>query len=242
VDTSLYVTLSHRVAVNRELEIVANNLANMNTTAFKAERMMFDEALRKAGASDEISFVIDRASYTDYQSGPVIRTQNQFDIAVNGEGWLSVQTPDGVQYTRDGRLVVSPNGELTALDGSPVLGEGGAPIAIPIEEIGEVAIGQDGSITAGEIQIGRIEVFQFENEQDLVRQENARYAAPGENAAPAEDASIIQGAIEGSNVNPIFEVTRLIELSRSYENASRAASDMHDQKKDAINRLGDNRS
>ena len=230
------------MAVNRELEVVANNLANMSTTAFKAERMMFDEALRKAGASDEISFVVDRASYTDYQTGPLIRTQNQFDIAINGEGWLSVDTPNGVQYTRDGRLVVSPAGELTALDGSPVLGQGGAPIIIPIEEIGNVAIGQDGSITAGEIQIGRIEVFQFENEQNLNRQADGRYTAAQGEARPAERTSILQGAIEGSNVNPIFEVTRLIELSRSYENASRAATDMHDQKKDAINRLGDSRS
>ena len=241
MDTSLYVTLSHRVAVNRELEIVANNLANMNTTAFKAERMMFDEALRKAGASDAVSFVIDRASYTDYQTGPLIRTQNQFDIAVDGEGWLSVQTPDGVQYTRDGRLFVAQTGELTALDGSPVLGEGGEPIQIPLEQIGEVSIGRDGAISAGEIQIGRIAVFEFENEQDLIRQEAGRYEAPGE-AAPAEAPSIIQGAIEGSNVNPIHEVTRLIELSRAYESASRAASDMNEQKKDAIKRLGENRS
>ena len=241
MDTSLYVTLSHRVAVNRELEIVANNLANMNTTAFKAERMMFDEALRKAGASDEVSFVIDRASYTDYKTGPIIRTQNQFDIAINGEGWLSVQTPDGVQYTRDGRMVVAPSGELTALDGSPVLGEGGEPILIPLEEIGNVAIGKDGAITAGEIQIGRIEVFRFDNEQELIRQSDGRYEAEA-NPQAAENAALIQGAIEGSNVDPIREVTRLIELSRSYESASRMASDVHDQKTDAIKRLGDNRA
>lgn len=241
MDTSLYVTLSHRVAVSRELEIVANNLANMNTTAFKAERMMFDEALRKAGASDEVSFVIDRASYTDYKTGPIIRTQNQFDIAINGEGWLSVQTPDGVQYTRDGRMVVAPSGELTALDGSPVLGEGGEPILIPLEEIANVAIGRDGAITAGEIQIGRIEVFRFDNEQELIRQSDGRYEAQ-ENPQVAENAALIQGAIEGANVDPIREVTRLIELSRSYESASRMASDVHDQKTDAIKRLGDNRS
>ena len=241
MDTSLYVTLSHRVAVNRELEIVANNLANMTTTAFKAERMMFDEALRKAGASDEVSFVIDRASYTDYKTGPIIRTQNQFDIAINGEGWLSVQTPDGVQYTRDGRMVVAPSGELTALDGSPVLGEGGEPILIPLEEIANVAIGRDGAITAGEIQIGRIEVFRFDNEQELIRQSDGRYEAQ-ENPQVAENAALIQGAIEGANVDPIREVTRLIELSRSYESASRMASDVHDQKTDAIKRLGDNRS
>lgn len=241
MDTSLYVSLSHRVAVNRELEIVANNLANMNTTAFKAERMMFDEALRRAGASDPVSFVIDRASYTDYETGPIIRTQNQFDVAVNGEGWLSVQTPDGVQYTRDGRLVVSPAGELTALDGSAVLGEGGEAIQIPVEDIGEVSIGRDGAITAGDIQVGRIAVFRFENEQDLVRQADGRYEAQGA-AELADNAALIQGAIEGSNVDPIREVTRLIELSRSYESSSRMASDVHEQKTDAIKRLGENRS
>lgn len=241
MDTSLYVTLSHRVAVNRELEIVANNLANMNTTAFKAERMMFDEALKKAGASDEVSFVIDRASYTDYKTGPIIRTQNQFDVAINGEGWLSVQTPDGIQYTRDGRMVVAPSGELTALDGAPVLGEGGEPILIPLEETANVAIGRDGAITAGEIQIGRIAIFRFDNEQDLARQSDGRYTAQGA-AQAAEGAALVQGAIEGSNVDPIREVTLLIELSRSYESASRMASDVHEQKTDAIKRLGENRA
>lgn len=237
MDTSLYVSLSHRVAVNRELEIVANNLANMNSTAFKAERVLFDDVMKKAGGSDPVSFVIDRASYTDYKTGPLIRTENTFDLAINGEGWFSVQTPQGVQYTRDGRFVVSPAGELTALDGSPVLDEGGAAILIPPEET-EISIGNDGTITAGEIQVGRIAVYEFDNEQDLVRDAAGRYESL---ALPdiAAGASIVQGAIEGSNVDPIHEVTRLIELSRAYEQASRLDTDVHGQKKDAIRRLGE---
>ncbi|MCK5745045.1 MAG: flagellar basal-body rod protein FlgF [Oricola sp.] len=237
MDTSLYVSLSHRVAVNRELEIVANNLANMNTTAFKAERVLFDDVMKKAGASDPVSFVIDRASYTDYNTGPLIRTENTFDLAINGEGWFSVQTPDGVQYTRDGRFVVAPSGELTALDGSPVLDEGGAAILIPPEET-EISIGKDGTITAGEIQVGRIAVYDFENEQDLVRGAGGRYAG-AENPVLAADSSVVQGSIEGSNVDPIHEVTRLIDLSRAYEQASRLDTDVHGQKKDAIRRLGE---
>ena len=237
MDTSLYVSLSHRVAVNRELEIVANNLANMNTTAFKAERVLFDDVMKKAGASDPVSFVIDRASYTDYKTGPMIRTENTFDLAINGDGWFSVQTPGGVQYTRDGRFVVAPSGELTALDGAPVLDEGGAPILIPEEET-EISIGNDGTITAGDIQVGRIAVYEFENEQALTREAAGRFAADD---APeiAAGASVVQGAIEGSNVDPISEVTRLIDLSRAYEQASRLDTDVHGQKKDAIKRLGE---
>ncbi|WP_428410365.1 flagellar basal-body rod protein FlgF [Hyphococcus sp.] len=239
MDTSLYVSLSHRVAVNRELEIVANNLANMNTTAFKAERVLFDDVMKKAGASDPVSFVIDRASYTDYKTGPLIRTENMFDLAINGEGWFSVQTADGVRYTRDGRFVVAPSGELTALDGSPVLDEGGGAILIPQEEP-EISIGNDGVITAGDLQIGRVAVYEFENEQGLTRGPNGRYEGLD---APAisTDARVVQGAIEGSNVDPVSEVTRLIDLSRSYEQASRLDTDVHSQKKDAIRRLGENR-
>ena len=241
MDTSLYVNLSNQVALSRQLELVANNLANMNTTGFRAERMLFDQALKNAGASDSISFVIDRASYTDHSAGAKIVTGGQYDVAIVGEGWFAVETPDGVRYTRDGRFVVSPAGELTALDGARVLDEGGAPIPIPgpgspPDEL-NLAIADDGSISAGELQIGRLAVYRFENEQTLVRQGDGRFEAPAQPQI-LDGARVEQGAIEGSNVNPVTEVTRLIELSRAYEQAARMASDVNDQKKDAIKRLG----
>jgi flagellar basal-body rod protein FlgF len=236
MDTSLYVNLSRQTAVMRELEIVANNLANVNTTGFRAERTLFDAALKKAGSSDTVSFVIDRATYTDHRAGGLVQTDNPLDIALRGEGFLSVQTQDGVRYTRDGRLVVSPAGELSALDGAPILDRGGSPIPIP-PDADHLLIAQDGTVSVDGTDLGQIGIFEFDDPQNLVREADGRFDARTE-PEPAIATSVRQGSIEASNVDPIREITRLIELSRAYEQSAKMASDIHNQKKDAVKRLG----
>ncbi len=237
MDTSLYVNLSNQLAISRELEVIAHNIANISTTGFRGERMLFSDALRKAGAAEDVSFVIDKATYTDQRSGALIETGNPFDIAVRGEGWLAVDTDDGVRYTRDGRLSLSTIGELVNLDGDFILDAGGAPIIIPLEaEV--IDVGADGVVTADNQQVGRIGVYAFENPQALEREADGLFRAPENAAQPFDEAKLEQGMIEASNVEPILEITRLIELSRAYENAAKIASDVHDQKKRAIDKLG----
>ena len=245
MDTSLYVNLSYQSSLDRRLELIANNIANVNTTGFKAERIIFDDASVKAGPSGSVSYVIDRASYTDYQTGSINRTGNQLDVAVIGEGWISVETDQGVKYTRDGRFTLNNNSELTALDGSPVLDVGGARITLPIDAQ-NVAISPLGAISVqlqGEplpIEVAQIGIYEFEDNQQLVREEGGRFDANGGFAALNNNPQVQQFAIESANINPIKEIVRLMELSRSYTSVASSSQDIHETKKDSIKRLGTN--
>ncbi|MEM9839103.1 MAG: flagellar basal-body rod protein FlgF [Pseudomonadota bacterium] len=244
MDTSLYVNLSYQSSLNRRLELIANNIANVNTTAFKAERVMFDDALVKAGRRETVAYVIDRASYTDFNTGSINQTGNQLDVAVVGDGWLSVETPDGIRYTRDGRLSISPNQELVALDGSPVLDRGGTRIVIP-EQAENIAIAQSGTISVqlqGEpipVEIAQIGVYDFDAPQLLNREESGRFSGDVE-ATLVETPRVQQFAIESANINPIKEIIKLMELSRAYATAAKSSNDIHEQKKDSIQRLSKN--
>ncbi|MEM1103322.1 MAG: flagellar basal-body rod protein FlgF [Pseudomonadota bacterium] len=241
MDTTLYVNLSTQVALERELEVVAHNIANMNTVGFRAERSMFDDAMKRAGASDPVAFVVDRATYTDMTPGALIPTGSDFDVAIQGEGWLTVETDAGVRYTRDGRMQRALTGELVNLQGQPVLDETGAPIFIP-EEMGGFEVASDGTITGDdEQQLGRIAVVRFQDEQAMEREADGLYKTDLQ-AEPAFNAKLAQRMKEASNVVPIVEITRLIELSRAFESATRAASDVHDLKRGSITRLGDPQS
>lgn len=244
MDTSLYVNLSYQSSLNRRLELIANNIANVNTTAFKAERVMFDDVLVKAGPRENVAFVIDRASYTDFNTGSINQTGNQLDVAIVGDGWLSVETPEGVRYTRDGRLSISPNQELVAVDGSPILDQGGARIVIP-EQAETIAVSQSGAISVqiqGEplpIEIAQLGVYDFDAPQQLVRQESGRFG--GDVAATLlERPRVQQFAIESANINPIKEIIKLMELSRAFAQVAKSSNEIHEQKKDSIGRLSKN--
>ena len=244
MDTSLYVNLSYQSSLTRRLELIANNIANVNTAAFKAERVMFDDVTYGQGGSSDVSFVIDRASYTDFQTGSIARTGNALDVAVVGDGWLSVETNNGVQYTRDGRMVIDQNQQLTAVDGSPILDQQGGRITIPQEAL-DVTISRSGQVSVnleGEpipIEVGQIGVFDFDNPQLLEREQSGRFSGPAQ-ANLLQNAQLQQFSVEGSNINPIKEVIKLLELSRAYSSVAESSNDIHKIKKDSIGRLSKN--
>src|SRR5690606_324957 len=145
-----YVALSSQVALRRALDVTANNVANMSTVGFKAERVVCDQAMsrvsgRVGGEGEPVTQVVDRSSFADLRPGGILVTGNPLDIAIQGAGWLQVETPEGVRYTRDGRLLLDAMGQLVIADGSPVLDEGGAPILIPQDE-GELSFSEDGAV------------------------------------------------------------------------------------------------
>ncbi|ACI97666.1 flagellar basal-body rod protein FlgF [Rhodospirillum centenum] len=244
MENSLYVALSQQMAVRRMLDVTANNVANMNTAAFRAERPVFDAFVEKAGKGQKVAFVIDRATYTDTRDGTVASTGNPLDVAVRGDAWLSVATPDGIRYTRDGRLNRDPDGRLVTLDGYPVLDEGGGEITLP-EDVGAIAITADGAIRApavdsenGEVEeLGRLGLARLPAAGDLERDGSGLVRYDGD-PLPAEGATLIQGAVEGSNVQPITEMVRLVELTRAYGQANRMVESEHERQKTAISKLG----
>lgn len=245
MENALYVALSQQMALRRMLDVTANNVANMSTQAFRAERPVFDDFVSRTGrGADPTAFVIDRATYTDTREGALTTTGNPFDIAIRGDGWLQVETAAGPRYTRDGRLGRSADGDLVTVDGAPVLDDAGNRITVP-EDVGPLTIAADGTLSykveggegAQSVELGRIGLYALPGAEGLQRGGDGLVTASGQ-ALPAMGVTIVQGALEGSNVQPIVEMVRLIDLTRAYGQSVKLTEAENDRQRGAINKLG----
>lgn len=238
--TSL-VLLSDQHALMRMMDIVANNVANSSTTGFKREGVAFDTYLVQPKPGQSINFVVDRASYRDVDSGPIETTSNQLDIAIHGPGYIGVQTANGTRYTRGGSFGIDNQGQLVTQSGDPILGDGGQPITIP-DNAKDINISGDGVITtkaAGQTattQLGKLGLVKFDNEQLLKAQGNGLYNTD-QLASPAIGSSVVQGALEQSNVKPVVEMTSMMQIMRMYEQATNMVSQENTRLNEAINKL-----
>lgn len=215
MDNSVYVTLSRQLAVFRDLDITANNIANVNTAGFQGEKLIFDDYLVDAEIQEDrrIAFARDPISYRDTSGGRITQTGNEFDLAISGPGYFSVNTPQGVRYTRAGNFTLNAEGQLTTLSGNPVLGSDGATIVIP-REARNVSINGGGNIFSDGEPIGQIGVFEFNNPQELKRTGNSLFQTDEPPLAPIE-SRIMQGHVEQSNVNAVSEMVHLLQLQHS---------------------------
>ncbi len=242
MDTTLYVALSHQTAMRRHIDVVANNLANMNTTAFRKESVMFQEFLMDmtetpGRGGKNVAYVQDYGLARHLTNGQLIPTSNPLDLALSGPGYFAVETDDGeVLYSRNGHMKMSDDGFLISDSGGRFLDVDGNPVAIGAEDT-DLTIASDGTITSKARQIGRINIVEFENAQSMKKVGDSMYRTD-EEALPAEKTSLIQGMIEGSNVNPIEEMTTMINIMRSYQAVSKAMDDYQELRNRAINRLG----
>lgn len=234
-----YIGLSLQVALQRKMDMVANNVANMNTTGFKAERQMFVQfLLPRTGAptsTDQVAMVSDYGSYRDTREGPIQVTGNPLDVALNGDGYLTVQGPNGTLYTRSGSLTLAGDGTLSDQSGHPVLDESGSPIVIQQDDK-EISISEDGVISARRGQIAKLGVFKFARPNFLQATGNGLYQT-SEPALADPDTKLRQGALEGSNVQPIAEMSQMIEVQRSYQTVASLIQAQTDNEKDMITKL-----
>jgi flagellar basal-body rod protein FlgF len=243
MDISSYVLLSHEQALRRKLDVVANNMANVSTTGFKREQPVFHEMLKhgadamSADAKDA-HFVLDYGAVHDTRAGSFEATGNGLDIAIEGNGYLSVALPDGgTAYTRAGNLKVLDSGQLATAGGEPVRSDTGQPITIPPEQLGRVRIAPDGSVVGTDGPLGRIAVTVFDDESGVdPRGDGLMDAANGRVLTPAE-TKLRVGGLEGSNVQPITETTDMIEILRAYQTSQRMSEALNDMRKRAIERL-----
>ena len=251
MSNSLLIGLSRQVALSRELDVVANNIANMNTTGFKADGSIFEEYLsptaRTSAATDnKVSFVRDRGTWHDLTQGPTEHTGNPLDVAIDGNGFLVVQTPRGERYTRNGSLQLGPTGNLMTADGFPVVGDSG-PITLQPNDR-QISISANGTISvrAGTSIIdsvrGKLRIVSFDQAQrmQLTKDGAGTFAAPSSVTPQADTSSrIVQGAIEKSNVRGVVEITRMIEISRSYSSVAAMLQQQSEMRTSAIGRLAD---
>jgi flagellar basal-body rod protein FlgF len=231
---ALSIALSAQTALRRQMDVVANNVANSSTPAFKGERMVFQQWLLKEPGQKPVSFVHDWGTARDVRQGPLTRTGNTLDIAVEGEGYFAIQTPEGVRYTRNGRFQLA-DGQLVTAAGHPVLDPGNAPIAIP-PNANDIVVSQDGTISTEAGAIGRVGVVRFEKESALLPAADGTYVTDAP-AREAENVKVLQGMVEESNVQPIVEITRMMEVSHRYNAAKEMADGEHERIKTAIDRL-----
>lgn len=242
MNSGMYSAISGSVAAMKRLDIISNNLANVNTPGFKKDHMSFESllagpvnppAVPQGSTADPI---LQRENiYIDYGAGPVSQTGNPLDLAIDGDGFFVVQTPDGQAYTRQGNFRLSADGTLVTADGLPVLGQGG-----PIRAQGSVIeIDYKGVVTVDGTPSGTISVVDFPRPYALTKTDGARFVPADAQAAPqAASGSIRQGHLEGSNVDSISEMVQMIETNRYFEACSKVIKGFDDIAAKATNDLG----
>ena len=238
MQNGLYVAVSAQVALERRLETIADNIANMNTVGFRASGVSFAAEMAKAGSAS-LNFVSPGTEFLSRRAGELIKTDNPLDFAVQGEGWFGIQTPTGTAYTRDGRARLDDSGMLRTLNGDALLDAGGAPIVLD-GAAGPPTVSSDGMITQKGRQVGAIGLFAIDPGASLKRAENSG-VVPDKPATPILDFTrdgVVQGAIENANVDPVREMTRLIEVTRSFDGVMAEATQSETSVQDAIKALG----
>jgi flagellar basal-body rod protein FlgF/flagellar basal-body rod protein FlgG len=254
MENTLLIGLSRQVALERQLDVIANNVANMNTTGFKADRSLFEEFLMPVaraenfGGRDQVlSYVQDRATWHDLTQGNIEQTGNALDVAVEANAFLVVQTAAGERYSRNGALQINAQGQLVTNEGNAVLGDNGPIVFQPGDQ--NINIARDGTVTVREgsntkvdSQRGKIRLVTFDQPQRLTKQGSSLFAAPADlapQAATNATGGLRQGFVEKSNVGSVAEMSRLIEVTRTYTQIATLIQQQSDIRRSSIEKLAE---
>ena len=242
MENAQLVTLSRQIALQNQMDVVANNMANITTTGFKASDMLFEDFLMPvardndfAGADRNVYYTQDWSTVHDMSAGAIEQTGNELDIALMGDGFLTVQTPAGPRYTRSGALAIDRTGTLVDLNGNPVLGASGA-IKFDDSDV-DITIAEDGTVATNNGNKGKLALAEFIDPQILTREGDNYFAGPAPDAPVA--TRVMQGAIERSNVSGVTELTTMIRVQRAYQSLANLMQKQDDLRSNAIQRLGD---
>ena len=220
MESSLYVAVAAQKNLQHQLTVVANNIANANTVGFRSETVDF-KSLVSTTAKDPVHFPQVAGLYPASEQGTLVETGNPLDLAITGEGWFAISTPTGTAYTRDGRLQVSPFGEIQSIEGHPILDSGEAPIQVDTRS-GPPEIKADGRILSNGRLVGNIGVFQVAEQDFTGRFSNSAFfsSVPGIPVAVGDTTQLAQGHVENSNVNALKELANLMTITKSFESAT----------------------
>ncbi|WP_299779787.1 flagellar hook-basal body complex protein [uncultured Roseobacter sp.] len=215
MDNSGYTTLTRQSGLMREMRIVANNIANAATTGYRQEGLVFSEYVQSIDGASSLSMGQGNVRQTSFQQGTLTQTGGTFDFAIEGDGFFLVETPAGERLTRSGAFSPNEQGDLVTMDGYRVLDAGGAPVFVP-PGAADIAVSADGTISSEGDPIGQIGMVQPLNSREMVREDGVMFRAD-EGYEPAEGARVLQRFVESSNVDPVLQITRMIEVQRAYE-------------------------
>ncbi|MDR3471964.1 MAG: flagellar basal-body rod protein FlgF [Devosia sp.] len=241
MENAQLVSLSRQIALQRQLDVVSNNVANLNTTGFKAESILFQQYDMPTArdndfsGSQSVAFTQDWATIHDMANGALEQTGNPLDVGLTGPGFLTVSTAAGPRYTRSGSLAINAAGTLVDLAGNPVLGSDGTPFQFDAADT-DVTILKDGTITTSQGAKGKLGLVEFADPQQAQREGNNLWS--GSNPAPATTTQVVQGSIERSNVSGVTEMASLIRVQRAYEQLATIMQRQDDLRSNAVQKLG----
>ncbi len=234
-----YVGLSHQTALKKQLDVTANNIANMSTPGFKGQEVLFNEYLITPNndQKDELSMVMDYATFRDTQQGTLQQTGNPLDIALQGDGYFVIETDEDDNYTRAGNFSLNNEGEVVTQTGRIVKSSDGGAIIIPAGDT-NISIDKKGFVSTRESgAIGQLKVVRFDSEQELLLMGNGLYASKTQEPLDADETQVIQNMLEGSNIQPITEMNSMIEVLRSYQSVQNMLQKDHERQRSTISRL-----
>lgn len=242
MENAAYIGLSRQMTLRRELDVVANNIANADTTGFKVEQLMVGTEVEERARNDSVrpgvSFVLDRGLGRDFRQGSLQTTGRDLDFGIDGEGaFFTVEDGQGEAYTRDGGFTVDPEGRLVTAGGLAVQGDGGEIILDTAR--GPISVAEDGTISQEGAPVGKLNLVRFAALSALSKDGDGLYRnRSGAASVEATGARVRQGTLEESNVNPLTEITNLIEIQRAYQSVSQMIENANDLSRRAVERLG----
>jgi flagellar basal-body rod protein FlgF len=232
-----YIGLSQQMSLYHQMDVVANNIANMNTPGYKSQDMLFKEYLNSTPTEGEkISQVQDYGTFRDTKQGSLTQTSNSLDAALQGDGYFTVQTAQGIRYTRNGSFSLDSGGNIVTQTGDQVQSSDGKPITLP-QGTTQITIMEDGEVATEQGTIGAFKLVKFADEQSLIALGGGLYDAQGAAEQAIDKPKVMQGFIEGSNVQPITEMNKMINITRMYEAVQHMLMTDHDDARQMIQKL-----
>ena len=217
MDLAGYVALTRQSGLAKELQSVANNIANLSTTGYRREGLVFAEEVRALPLEGgSVAMTSARVRYTDELQGALQQTGGTLDLAIEGDGYFTVMTPAGERLTRAGAFTRDAEGIVVNMDGHPLLDEGGGEITVPFEAKA-VAVASDGTVSVDGAPVARVGLVTVEDKTKMFRESGVLFRAEDGAAVPLEDGRVVQGFLEQSNVSPVSEMARMVAVQRAYE-------------------------
>lgn len=241
MDTAAYVALSRLSAQQRAMDVTAGNIANANTSGFKAERVLFSDWLSKQRGTDSpsggktVAYTQDRATYRNQADGSITHTGNPLDIAITGDGLFTVQSERGPRLTRTGRFGLMPDGTIADAQNEALLDRNGQPMKLAPTDTG-VTVSGDGTVATANGPIGRIGIVRADDPMRL-KGEGGALLRSESNTTPVDQPKLVQGALEDSNVQPVLELTRMTDDLRQFQFVSQFVQAESDRHQTAIDRI-----
>ena len=235
MENASYTTLTRQSGLMREMSVIANNIANANTTGYRQEGLIFSEIVQSIDNAPSLSMATARARATSLMPGTVSQTGGPYDLAIEGDGFFLIQTPAGERLSRAGHFMPNNQGELVTPDGHRVLDAGGAPLFVP-QNSGPISIASDGTMSADGQLLGQVGVVQPSAGTQIIRDDGVHFRADGP-FEPNLTGRVRQGFLEGSNVDPMTQIARMIEVQRAYEMGQSFAETENERLRSAVRTL-----